>query len=137
MAAMPDAFSPIAQQFQYAATQWFPVLLSSAKWIFSSLLVVEIVQLAITRMWALGFWFPVLMSRLLSILFFQLILVNAGDLVPRAINGFIEVGSRAGGVGIGELQPNTVAVYGLVLMNEMIQQFSGWGALLHPMAAAV
>src|SRR5215467_206444 len=132
---MPDAFSPIATQFQFAAQQWFTPLLSAAQWVFSTLLIVEIVQLCITRMGSVGFWFPVLMDRVLSILFFQYILVHADWILPRVINGFIDVSRTAGGV--QTLQPQEVVVHGLVLMNEMIKHFTGWGMVLHPMAAAV
>src|SRR5262245_1868467 len=134
-APMPDAFTPIAQQFQYAAAQWFTPLFDAARWVFSTLLIVEIVQLCVTRMATNTFWFSFLMYRVFFILFFQLILLHAGTLLPATIAGFIEVGSRAGGV--AQLAPNEVALRGLVLMDEMIRQFTGWGMLLHPMAAAV
>src|SRR5215475_4336283 len=116
---MPDAFSPIAIQFQFAAQQWFPTLFAAAKWVFSTLLIVEIVQLCITRLGTSGFWFPILMYRVFTILFFQLILLHADTLIPGVMNGFIEVGSRAGGV--QTLQPSEVVVHGLVLMSEMVK----------------
>src|SRR5262245_12375788 len=118
MPPMPDAFSPIALQFQYAAAQWFPVLFSAAQWVFSILLIVEVVQLCIMRLGTMGFWFPVLMQRLVTVVFFQWILLHAQTLLPRAINGFMDLGRAAGGV--PTLQPQEVVMHGLVLMTEMI-----------------
>ena len=125
-----DALSPVHLHFMAAAQQWFPTLWAAANWVFNTLLIAEIVTFIIARGASPALFWNLLIDRVFRMLLFKLILLNAGWIIPATINGFIEMGSRAGG--IEALQPQAVAVQGLVLMAKMCWQMLGWGLLLHP-----
>jgi type IV secretion system protein TrbL len=127
-----DALSPIHLHFLVAAQHWFPALWAAANWVFNTLLIAEIVTFVIARQASSTMFFGLFIDRVFRILLFKLILINAGTLIPALINGFIEMGSRAGGV--NALNPQAVAVQGLVLMTKMFWEMMDWGLLLHPMS---
>jgi type IV secretion system protein TrbL len=130
-----DALSPIHLHFLVASQQWFPTLWAAATWVFNTLLIAEIVTFIIARGASPALFWNLLIDRVFRILLFKFILINAGWLIPAAINGFIEVGSRAGGV--MALQPQSVAAQGLWLIAEMCKHMLGWGLFLHPISVFV
>src|SRR5262245_9056602 len=125
-----DALSPVHLHFLVASQQWFPTLWNAANWVFNTLLIAEIVTFIIARGASPALFWNLLIDRVFRILALKLILINAGWIIPAAINGFIEVGSRAGGV--ATLQPQHVAVHGLWLMARMLGKMSNWALLIHP-----
>ena len=127
-----DALSPIHLHFMVAAQQWFPTLWAAANWVFNTLLIAEIVTFIIARSASPALFWNLLMDRVFRILMFKLILTNAGWIIPATINGFIEMGSRAGGV--EALQPQAVAVQGLALMAKRCFKMGSWDMLLHPVS---
>lgn len=127
-----DALSPIHLHFMAAAQQWFPTLWAAANWVFNTLLIAEVVTFIIARSASTALFWNLLIDRVFRILMFKLILINAGWLIPAAINGFIEMGSRAGGV--EALQPQAVFVQGLALMVKMCYKMGSWDMLAHPVS---
>jgi type IV secretion system protein TrbL len=127
-----DALSPVHEQFRVISAGWFGRLFDAANWVFTTLVVVEIVVTMMQHLRGGGFFWATLVDRTFKILFFKLVLFNAGWLVPAAINGFVEVGASASGV--SALNPQQVAVQGIELAASMAWQMFSWSFIINPLS---
>jgi type IV secretion system protein TrbL len=127
-----DPITPIHEQFRAVSEGWFNALFQPAVWVFNTLIVVELVVTMMQHLRDNGYFWATLIDRIFKILFFRLILVNAGWMLPSVINGFVELGTSASGV--SAMNPFAVVVQGVEIAGKLGWQMLSWTFFSHPIS---
>jgi type IV secretion system protein TrbL len=109
--------------FAQAMTRWYDIMFPAARNLFLLLMTIEVAWTAIELTLAGDFQVGTFFRRVLAVLFFFVLLVNAREWLPALVDSFVALGSRAAGANIA-LSPTAIIDQGIALAGQIAERTS-------------